>query len=591
MRSIASRAVRIVRNGWAAAWLVALTAGAASAQMIFDGNVLYNNNLSGTLAGQFTGTPPGAPAGCPAGMSAAVLGTTTFTFNGYLDPLLPNAPYQANVIPSFQPSLGSPAFNHAVTVPAGGFFEQTCYAGAIGPKLNGDWTQGWTYYDSTGASRQDLHLIGMPDPRPLAIYDNVSILKATSQTWGPDSNYEVRGQLRVKGGGVLTIAAGTVIFEDKASLGTIIVERGGQIFAVGTAAAPIIITSNQAPGSQARGDVGGLVINGRARTSTVNSCAGDSAASEGGAIGFYGGNDDTDNSGQLKYVRVEYAGKQIIQDNELNSFLFNAIGSGTQVEYLQAFAGADDCFEFFGGTVDTKHLIGIEGTDDGFDTGGGFRGRCQFLIIRASPRFAPATTNNQSGDKGWEADNNEAPNAFTQTQCSGRANPQVANATFVGDKRSGPTFPGPVAGINWRRATAGVFINGIITNYKTSAVKIDDDVTWQAHCAAIPSGPPIVCSATVDVPVSSGNVFVSRGAPNPFRGQVDFSFMLQRSGEVRVDVYSAAGQRVASLVAGRLEAGPHTVKWTVERGTPSGVYFYKVRANGSESTGKIVRVD
>ena len=167
-------------------------------------------------------------------MNAGVLGTTTFTFNAYVDPLLPNAPYQANAIPSFQPSVGSPAFNHAVTVPADGFFEQTCYAGAIGPKPNGDWTVGWTYYDSTGANRQDLHLVGMPDPRPLAIYDNISIAKTTSQTWGPDSNYEVRGQLRVKGGGVLNIAAGTVILEDKATLGTIIVERGGQIFAVGT---------------------------------------------------------------------------------------------------------------------------------------------------------------------------------------------------------------------------------------------------------------------------------------------------------------------------------------------------------------------
>ena len=591
MRSIATRAVRIARHGLVAAWLVALSAGVSGAQMIFDGNVVYNNNLSGTLAGQFTGTPPTAAAGCPAGMNAAVLGTTTYTFNDYVDPLLPNAPYQANVIPSFRPSAGSPAYFHAVTVPGGGFFEQTCYAGAIAPPPQGDWTAGWTYYDSTGANRQDLHLIGMPDPRPLAIYDNITILKATSQTWGPDSNYEVRGQLRVKGGGVLRIAAGTVILEDRASLGTIVIERGGQIFAVGNVKEPIIITSNQPPGSQARGDVGGLVINGRGRTSTVNSCIGDSAASEGGAVGYYGGNDDTDNSGELRYVRVEYSGRQIILDNELNSFLFNAIGSGTKVEYLQAFAGADDCFEFFGGTVDTKHLIGIEGTDDGFDTGGGYRGRCQFLIIRASPRFAPATTNNQSGDKGWEADNNESPNAFDNTQCAGRANPQVANATFVGDKRAGPTFPGPVAGINWRRATAGVFINGIIYNYKTSAVKIDDDVTWAAHCVAIPGEPATFCSPTVDVPATSGNVFVSRGSPNPFRNQVDFSFVLARAGDVRVDVYSAAGQRVASFAQGRLEAGPHTVKWNVGRDTPSGVYFYKVRANGFESKGKVVRVD
>jgi hypothetical protein len=590
MRFVANDGLRTIQRGLTALGLVALCAGGASAQLVIDGNLIYDNNTSGTLAGQFTGTPPAPAAGCAPGMSASVLGTTTYTFNDYLDPLLPNAPYVANVVPSFKPGAGSPAFSHAVVLPNDGFFDQTCYAGAIDPSgQTPDWTAGWTYYDSTGANRQDLHLAGMPDPRPLAIYDNISLY--SSQTWAADSNYEVRGQLRVKSQATLTIPAGVVVFEDKTTLGTIIIERGGKIVAVGTAQAPIIITSNQPPGSQARGDVGGLVINGFARTSTVNSCIGDSAASEGGAIGFYGGSDDSDNSGQLRYVRAEFSGRQIVLDNELNAFLFNAVGSGTQVEYLQAFAGADDCFEFFGGTVDTKHLIGIEGTDDGFDTGGGFRGRSQFLIIRASPRFAPQTTNNQSGDKGWEADNNEAPNAFDQIQCSGRANPRIANATFVGDKRSGPTFPGPVAGINWRRATAGQFLNGIITNYKTAAVKIDDDVTWQAHCAAAPIPTTVYCSATVGVPVGSGRVFVSRSIPNPFRNQIHFNFVLPQAGNVRVEVYSASGQRVAALAPGTLGAGEHTLTWSVDRQTPSGVYFYKVLADGGESTGKIVRVD
>jgi hypothetical protein len=588
MRFVATRAVRILRYGCAASALVALMASGASAQLAIDGNIIFNNNTTGTLAGQFTGTPPGAGAGCAAGMSAAVLGTVSYTFNDYVDPLLPNAPYQANVIPSFQPSAGSPAYSHAVIVPQDGFFEQTCYAGAIGPNPGDDWTLGWTYYDSTGAGRQDLHLAGMPNPRPLAIYDNIKLY--SSRTFAADSNYEVRGQLRVKSQATLTIPAGVVVFEDKATLGTIIVERSGKIIAVGTAAAPIIITSNAAPSTQARGDVGGIVINGFAKTSTVNSCAGDSAASEGGSIGFYGGSDDTDNSGQLRYVRCEYSGRQIVQDNELNSFLFNAIGSGTQVEYLEAFSGADDCFEFFGGVVSPKHLIGIENTDDGFDTGGGYRGRCQFLIIRHSPRFAPATTNNQSGDKGWEADNAEAPNDFNQTQCAGRAHPILANATFVGDKRAGPTFPGPIAGINWRRATAGEFYNSIIYNFKSGAVKIDDDITWQVHCAA-PAIPTARYCSTTDVPITSGNVFVSRSAPNPFRNQINFNFVLPRAGDVRVDVYSATGQRVASLAPGQLPAGEHTLTWSVERHTPSGVYFYKVLANGGESSGKIVRVD
>ena len=87
-----------------------------------------------------------------------------------------------------------------------------------------------------------------------------------------------------------------------------------------------------------------LVINGRARVNNANSCAGDSAAAEGGAVGFYGGDDDTDNSGVLRYVRVEYAGKEITPNNELNSFTNNAVGSGTRLEFLQAHRGADDGF-------------------------------------------------------------------------------------------------------------------------------------------------------------------------------------------------------------------------------------------------------
>src|SRR6185436_8387530 len=98
-----------------------------------------------------------------------------------------------NTVPNFQPALGSPAFGSAVTLPSDGFFEQVCYKGAIGPNPGDDWTAGWTYYDSTGASRQDLHLTGMPDPRPLAIYHNINL--AGSAYFSPDSNYEVRGQL------------------------------------------------------------------------------------------------------------------------------------------------------------------------------------------------------------------------------------------------------------------------------------------------------------------------------------------------------------------------------------------------------------
>ena len=586
MRFLAPHDVEAIKRGLFAMGLLACMAGTASAQIVFDGNVLFLNNATGTLAGQFSGAATNGGV-CANGFSAATLGTVTYTHNVYGDPLLPNAPYKTNTVPNFQPALGSPAFGSAITLPADGFFTQVCYAGAIGPNPGDDWTQGWTYYDSTGASRQDLHLASMPDPRPLAIYDNVSIFG--NATWAADSNYLVRGQLRIKNGGSLTMAPGLVVFEETATLGTIIAERGGQLFAVGNAAEPIIITSDATPGTQTRGQCGGLVINGRARTNVVNSCAGDSSASEGGAIGFYGGNDDSDNSGALRYVRVEYAGKEITPNNELNSFTWNACGNGTRGDYLQAFYGADDSFEWFGGTMSQKYLIGIDGTDDGYDWQMGTRNRAQFVIIRVSPLFAPS--GGQNGDKGIEADNNEF--GFDQLQCAGRSNTTLANVTFVGDRRFGANFPGPTSGVNLRRGTAGTVLNSIVYNFKTAALKIDDNATFQAHCAAPPVVAAVYCvTGAVGVgPLTSGRVFVANSLPNPFRNQVLFNFTLPESGPVAIEIYSADGRHVDTVAKGEMTAGTHSVTWAIDKKTPSGVYFYKVVAGNQQSTGKITRID
>jgi hypothetical protein len=197
-----------------------------------------------------------------------------------------------------------------------------------------------------------------------------------------------------------------------------------------------------------------------------------------------------------------------------------------------------------------------------------------------------------------ECDNAEAPNAFTQTQCSGQANPVVANFTLVGDRRfdapppAPQLFPGPVAGINWRRLTAGTFLNGIIYNFKTGALKIDDDVTWTAHCAAVPPAPAVYCPGlAADVPVASGQVFISRSAPNPFRGRVTFSYTLSEPGHAQVEIFTADGRHVATLVDGDASAGPHQLTWDAGPATPSGVFFYRILAGGARSTGKIARVD
>lgn len=590
MRPVPRFGISPLRSAVLAAGLVAGLSTVSSAQLVVDGNLFWNNGTSGTFAGQFAGAPTAGSLtlcnttyGSP-GYSASVLGTLTFPYNRHADPLLPNAAFPTTS-PNFQPLFGSPAWTQAVNVPNDGFFEQVCYTGAVGPDATDRWYEGWTYFDSLGAGRQDLHLAGMPGPRPLAVHPN--ILANEDQFWGADSNHLVRGQFRVVGGATLRIAPGAVIFQERATLGTIRIDRGSRILADGKPDSVIIITSDDAPGTQTPGGGGGLVINGYARVNNANSCVGDSAAAEGGAVGFYGGNDDDDDSGVLRYVRVEYAGKEITPNNELNSFTNNAVGRGTTLEYLQAHRGADDGFETFGGTAQVRYLVVTDQRDDGLDWQQGWRGRAQFVIVRTVADLAPSGT--QFGEKGIEADNNDV-SPFTNLQCAGRSNPIVSNVTLVGDRsRSGAAFPGSTHGVNLRRATAGTVLNSIVYNYKTSGLRVDDNVTWDAHCAAVVGGPGLFCSAaTTGVPAGGGAIAIT-SAPNPFHRSVDFRFSLPLTGRVTVQVFSADGRLVDTLANGEMPAGPQVVRW--QAAVPSGVYFYKVFAKGVSATGKVTRVD
>lgn len=575
MRFAANDGLTSLRRGVVALALVACTAGGAHAQLLFDGNLVYENNSSGTLAGQFLGA---AGAGAPScgGLTAATLFSVTYPHNSYANPLLTGGIYPNN---DFQPGLGSPAYSNAVAVINDGWFEQVCLQGAVGPNPDDRWWEGWTTFDSTGANQV------IPN-RPLATYDNINLLG--QQYWSADSNYLVRGQLRVKSQATLHIAPGTHIFEESATVGTIIVERGGRIYAIGAECDPIVITSDQAPGQRDRGKCGGLVINGYAQTNVVNSCAGDSAASEGGAIGFFGGANDNDNSGVLKFVRIEFAGREVSPNNELNAFTFNAIGEQTRVDWCQAFRGADDAFEWFGGKASSKYLVAVDGTDDGIDSQLGSRVRIQYAIVRTSPEFAPSLT--QNGERGIEADNNEFNN--DAVQCSGRSYMRLANVTMIGDKRAGANYPGSTQGAEWRRGTAYDMRNSIITNYKSAAVRVSNDATWEAHCQNPPAVPAVYCPGAVSVlPVASGNVFVANSRPNPFRDEVTLNFNLPQSGPVSVEIFSADGRRVQTLAKGEMEAGQHSLQWKIDRHVPSGVYFYRVVSGADQATGKLMRVD
>jgi len=145
------------------------------------------------------------------------------------------------------------------------------------------------------------------------------------------------------------------------------------------------------------------------------------------------------------------------QDNELNGITFNAVGEGTEVDYIQVNMNADDGVEFFGGTVNVKHLVVTNNDDDSVDWDMGFRGKIQYLLSKQS---------DDAGDNGVEADNFKSP-----MNAQPRSNPTISNATFLGGKNSG-------YGLLLRKGTAASFHNTIVTGYKKACVDIDDVETF-----------------------------------------------------------------------------------------------------------------
>lgn len=283
---------------------------------------------------------------------------------------------------------------------------------------------------------------------------------STTVNWTEDKVYRLNGFVRIKDGGRLNIQAGTVIIGDRESKGTLIVQMGGKIYAEGTAANPIIFTSEKEVGFREPGDWGGLVVCGKAPNNT-----GGIAELEGGYGAFHGGTDPDDNSGIIRYVRLEYAGIPINPNEEVNTLTMGSVGRGTVIEYVQASYGLDDAFEWFGGTVDGKYLIAFKGLDDDFDVDLGYSGRVQFGLGVRSPMGA-----DQSGSNGFEVDNNGAGSAATPFTSG-----VFANITILGPKNNRET---PISlqfqhAAQLRRNSRISIYNSVMTGYP-EGIFIDD---------------------------------------------------------------------------------------------------------------------
>jgi len=259
------------------------------------------------------------------------------------------------------------------------------------------------------------------------------------------------GLVVVKSGGSLTIGAGAKMVGNpgQSPASSIIIDTGATINANGTAGSPIVFTSGNTVGSRAQQDWGGLVIRGRA-THNFTTATFTTEFDDGAAVGSNNAANDTESSGTLNYVRVEFGGKQATSTKEYNGFTFEAVGSGTTVDYIHAHNVGDDAIEFFGGTVNVKHVIATAFGDDGFDWTYGWRGKAQYIIVAMTAGDAGADSN------GVEADNSDQANGDNLTP---KSSPVISNMTLVSN------------GAQWRnimrlrRGTEGKFYNLYVGNW------------------------------------------------------------------------------------------------------------------------------
>jgi hypothetical protein len=293
-----------------------------------------------------------------------------------------------------------------------------------------------------------------PTPQPTSQLEVLEGELRTEKVLDAAKKYLLKGQYIVREGGVLRIPAGTVIYGDRATKGTLIIDRGGKIFAEGTPDKPIIFTSKFGPGERDRGDWGGVIILGKAPVNQSNvAIEGISPPVE------FGGNDPDDNSGVFRYVRIEFAGVPLTPNNEVNSLTLGGVGRRTEIHHVQVSYGGDDGFEWFGGTVDGKYLVSYATWDDDFDVDFGYRGRVQFGLAIRDPFGA-----DQSGSNGFECDN-DASGSTAQPYTM----PVFSNVTVLGpiEKRGASRSGNYQNAIHFRRSAGVSLFNSVIAGFPT----------------------------------------------------------------------------------------------------------------------------
>jgi hypothetical protein len=319
---------------------------------------------------------------------------------------------------------------------------------------------------------------------------NAPTIMTGTNNWYRTNTYMLNGAVFVRSNGVLNIEAGTVIKGHNLGTGdtnvsALYICRGAKIYAQGTPQNPIIFTSEfddtTLPDDESiykRGEWGGVVLLGQTTINGALDVDGNQATPKyevyegldknlnfGGEYPFrYGGSDDNDNSGVVRYVSIRHGGAALSTDKEINGLSLCAVGRGTTIEFVEAYAIADDGFEFFGGTVNTKYLVSAFCDDDSFDVDMGYRGTNQFW-------FAIQSTDKHNYGGEW---NNQINEIATANLLTPQADFKVYNATFIGSGTGCTDVSGGRgAAIILRPYVASKVYNSIFTDYNERGIELD----------------------------------------------------------------------------------------------------------------------
>jgi hypothetical protein len=286
----------------------------------------------------------------------------------------------------------------------------------------------------------------------------------TTTTLTSDKVWTLKGYVYVTDGAKLIIQPGTTIVSDVAEKGALCIERGSQIIAEGTQSKPIVFTSGRPEGQRSPGDWGGIVILGRAKTNRSSE-----PTIEGGIGRPYGGTNDSDNSGVMRYVRIEYAGIAAMPNSEINALTLGGVGNGTILENIQTIYANDDAFEFFGGTVNGKNLYAFATADDDFDFDFGYTGMITNGVAKRDPQFV------DSGDAGNGV---ECDNDGTGSAAQPYTHPKLFNMILVGPNTSS-ALANHNLGLRFRRATQFTMKNSVVWGWMKGGLSLESNETAQ----------------------------------------------------------------------------------------------------------------